>query len=148
MRVFVAGATGAIGKRLVAQLVERGHEVIGTSRSAERAGKLDAQGAEGVVLDLLDAPAVRAAVLAARPDVIVHEATLDDSHHANAEEYGHSTSVEAAEVALKAKAKALFLTHISARYEDASLLEREAKAIFRNVRLAEDLMVVDVPLPS
>jgi nucleoside-diphosphate-sugar epimerase len=85
MRVFVAGATGAIGERLVPQLVERGHEVIGTSRSAERARKLDAQGAEGVMLDLLDAPAVRAAVLAARPDAIVHEGTaltgsLDTRH--------------------------------------------------------------------
>ncbi len=85
MRVFVAGATGAIGQRLVPQLVERGHEVIGTSRSKERARKLDAQGAEHVVLDLLDPPVVRAAVLAARPDAIVHEGTaltgsLDTRH--------------------------------------------------------------------
>lgn len=85
MRVFVAGATGAIGTRLVPQLVERGHEVIGTSRSAERARKLEAKGAEPVVLDLLDPPAVRAAVLAAHPDAIVHEGTaltgsLDTRH--------------------------------------------------------------------
>ena len=75
MRVFVAGATGAIGARLVPKLVERGHEVIGTSRSAEKARRLRALGAEAVVLDVLDRNAVREAVLAARPDAIVHQAT-------------------------------------------------------------------------
>ncbi len=75
MRVFVAGATGAIGARLVPQLVERGHEVIGTARSPEKADRLRAQGAEPVVLDLLDAGAVAGAVAAARPDAIVHQAT-------------------------------------------------------------------------
>jgi nucleoside-diphosphate-sugar epimerase len=75
MRVFVAGATGAIGARLVPQLVERGHEVIGTSRSEGKAAGLRARGAEPVVLDVLDREAVRKAVLAARPDAIVHQAT-------------------------------------------------------------------------
>jgi 2-alkyl-3-oxoalkanoate reductase len=75
MRVFVAGATGAIGARLVPQLVEWGHEVIGTSRSPEKADRLRAQGAEPVVLDLLDPRAVREAVAAARPEAIAHEAT-------------------------------------------------------------------------
>jgi len=59
MRVFIAGATGAIGDRLVPQLVEKGHEVIGTSRSPEKAGRLRAGGAEAVVLDVLDPDAVR-----------------------------------------------------------------------------------------
>ena len=75
MRVFIAGATGVIGTRLVPRLVERGHEVIGTSRSAERAADLNAQGAEGIVLDLLHPQAVREAVAAARPEAIVHQAT-------------------------------------------------------------------------
>jgi 2-alkyl-3-oxoalkanoate reductase len=75
MRVFVAGATGAIGARLVPQLVERGHEAFGTSRSPERADRLRAQGAEPVVLDLLDQRAVQEAVAAARPEAIVHQAT-------------------------------------------------------------------------
>jgi 2-alkyl-3-oxoalkanoate reductase len=75
MRVFVTGATGAIGARLVPQLVERGHEVTGTSRSPDKAGRLRAHGAEPVVLDVLDRDAVREAVLAARPDAIVHQAT-------------------------------------------------------------------------
>jgi nucleoside-diphosphate-sugar epimerase len=75
MRVFVAGATGAIGAHLVPQLVERGHEVIGTTRSPERAGRLRALGAEPVVLDILDRDAVRTAIGAAKPDAIVHQAT-------------------------------------------------------------------------
>jgi nucleoside-diphosphate-sugar epimerase len=75
MRVFVAGASGAIGTRLVPQLIDRGHEVIGTSRSAEKAEQIRALGAEPVTLDLLDRAAVRRAVLEAAPDAIVHQAT-------------------------------------------------------------------------
>jgi nucleoside-diphosphate-sugar epimerase len=75
MKVFVAGATGAIGTRLVPQLVERGHEVFGTTRSDDKAELLRALGAEPVVLDLLDPKAVRAAISTARPDAIVHQAT-------------------------------------------------------------------------
>jgi len=75
MRVFVAGASGALGSRLVRQLIERGHEVTGTFRSPGNAERLRALGAEPVALDLLDADAVRKAVLQARPEAIVHEAT-------------------------------------------------------------------------
>jgi nucleoside-diphosphate-sugar epimerase len=75
MRVFVAGASGAIGTRLVAQLVDHGHDVIGTYRSPANAERIQALGAEAIQLDLLDPRAVREAVLQARPDAIVHEAT-------------------------------------------------------------------------
>ena len=75
MRVFVAGATGAIGARLVPRLVQQGHEVIGTSRSRDNADRLLTLGAQAAVLDLLDRAAVREAVVAARPDAIVHQAT-------------------------------------------------------------------------
>src|SRR5213592_4290762 len=75
MRVFVLGASGAIGTRLVPQLIDRGHEVIGTSRSRDKAERLRALGAEPVVLDALDARAVREAVANAEPDAIVHQAT-------------------------------------------------------------------------
>ena len=75
MRVLVAGASGAIGTRLVTQLVERGHEVIGTFRSPGHGERVRALGAEPVQLDLLDAAAVRRAVLAAEPDAISHQAT-------------------------------------------------------------------------
>jgi 2-alkyl-3-oxoalkanoate reductase len=75
MKVFVAGASGALGARLVPQLVARGHHLIGTTRSPEKAKHLAAAGAEPVVLDVLDASAVREAVVAAGPDAIVHQAT-------------------------------------------------------------------------
>jgi nucleoside-diphosphate-sugar epimerase len=75
MRVFVAGASGAIGTRLLPQLIERGHEVIGTFNSPGNAERVRALGAEPVSLDLLDARAVRKAVLEAAPDAIVHQAT-------------------------------------------------------------------------
>jgi nucleoside-diphosphate-sugar epimerase len=75
MRIFIAGAGGAIGARLVPQLVQRGHEVIGSSRTPEKADRLRALGAEPVVLDLLDADAVRSAIAAAKPGAIVHQAT-------------------------------------------------------------------------
>ncbi len=75
MRVFVTGASGAIGSRLVPQLIEAGHEVVGAHHSPARAEQLRALGAEPVMLDLLDAQAVRTAVLEHQPEAIVHEAT-------------------------------------------------------------------------
>jgi nucleoside-diphosphate-sugar epimerase len=75
MRVYVAGATGAIGSRLVPALVRRGHEVIGTTRSSERARAIEAASAAPAVVDALDEVAVRRAVGEAVPDVIVHEMT-------------------------------------------------------------------------
>ncbi|PAZ09681.1 dehydrogenase [Streptomyces sp. SA15] len=75
VRVFVAGGTGAIGRRLVPQLVARGHQVTATTRSAAKTGLLKQLGAEAVVMDGLDAMSVGEAVAAARPDAIVHEMT-------------------------------------------------------------------------
>jgi nucleoside-diphosphate-sugar epimerase len=75
MRVFVAGASGAIGSRLVPQLIDAGHDVIGTHNSPSSAELLRALGAKPVRLDLLDAGAVHKAVLENEPEAIVHEAT-------------------------------------------------------------------------
>ena len=75
MNILVIGATGAIGAPLVSQLVERGHQVVGTSRTQERAETLRELGAQPAVLDLLDRDAVRRLVLDAEPDAIVHQAT-------------------------------------------------------------------------
>jgi 2-alkyl-3-oxoalkanoate reductase len=75
MRVFVAGASGALGSRLVPQLIDAGHEVIGTHNSPASGQLLQVLGAEPVRLDLLDVRAVRTAVLASEPDAIVHQAT-------------------------------------------------------------------------
>jgi nucleoside-diphosphate-sugar epimerase len=75
MRIFVAGATGAIGKRLVPLLVANGHEVVGTTRSTRKLGELRALGAEPAKLDVLDAEAVGRVIAEARPEVVVHQAT-------------------------------------------------------------------------
>jgi len=75
MRVFVAGATGALGQHLVPELVAAGHEVTGTTRTPAKTARLREAGATPVVLDGLDREAVTAAVLAAAPEVIVHEMT-------------------------------------------------------------------------
>jgi nucleoside-diphosphate-sugar epimerase len=75
MRVMVVGASGVLGTRLVPLLTTRGHEVIGTYNSPGKADKVRALDAQPIALDLLDAPAVRKAVLEAKPDAIIHEAT-------------------------------------------------------------------------
>lgn len=75
MRVFVAGATGAIGKQLVPRLVERGHEVHGMTRSASKEAMLRELGAVPVIADALDPDQVAEAVGRAKPDVIVHQLT-------------------------------------------------------------------------
>jgi ribonuclease Z len=77
-------------------------------------------------------------------DVLVHEATADSSLEARANEFGHSTAKGAATVAVKAKVAALYLNHISNRYEDPSVLESEAQQIFPKTKVVEDLMVVTV----
>jgi nucleoside-diphosphate-sugar epimerase len=75
MRVFVAGATGAIGKQLVPRLVQAGHEVTGMTRSESKQAMLAELGAEPVVADALDPEQVADAVARARPEVIVHQLT-------------------------------------------------------------------------
>ena len=75
MRIFLAGAAGAIGRRLVPLLVQAGHDVTGTTRSAETAKEIERAGATAAVLDVFDAPAVTAAVRAARPDAVIHQLT-------------------------------------------------------------------------
>jgi nucleoside-diphosphate-sugar epimerase len=75
MKVFVAGATGAVGKQLVPMLVANGHDVVGMTRTPAKRDQLRSIGAEPVVADALDAHAVGEAVGRAEPDVIVHELT-------------------------------------------------------------------------
>jgi nucleoside-diphosphate-sugar epimerase len=75
MKVFVAGATGALGRALVPQLVARGHEVVGMTRSASKRDLLRSLGAQPVLADALDPDAVTHAVASAEPEVIVHQLT-------------------------------------------------------------------------
>ncbi|SCL19955.1 NAD dependent epimerase/dehydratase family protein [Micromonospora rhizosphaerae] len=86
MKIFIAGASGAIGSHLVTQLVARGHEVVGTTRSAAKTGALRALGAEPVIVDALDPDSVADAVAKAEPEVVVHQLTAlsgpaDFRHH-------------------------------------------------------------------
>src|ERR1700733_11086418 len=75
MRIFLAGAAGAIGRRLVPLLVAAGHEVTGTTRSAEAARKLEAAGIRAAIVDVCDAAALARAATQAKPDVVVHQIT-------------------------------------------------------------------------
>ena len=81
MRVFVAGGSGVIGRRLVPQLVANGHEVTATTTSADKLRLLAELGADGVVMDGLDPAVVDEAVAAARPDTIVNQMTALSEPH-------------------------------------------------------------------
>ncbi len=88
MKVFLAGAAGAIGRRLVPLLREAGHDVTGTTRSGETAAELKVRGITAVVVDAYDATALRDAVMRARPDIVIHQLTnlpkaLDPSKPSN-----------------------------------------------------------------
>ena len=78
-------------------------------------------------------------------DVVIHDCTYDDVLAEKAVVTGHSTAVQAAEQAKRADAKILVLTHISARYPDAKVLLEQAKKVFENTILAEDLLVIELP---
>ena len=91
MRVFVAGASGVIGRRLVPQLRDAGHEVVGTTRSPEKGELLAGLGAEPVVLDALDSPALASAVREARPEVVINELTdLPERFNPRNPDYGQT----------------------------------------------------------
>jgi nucleoside-diphosphate-sugar epimerase len=89
MRVFVAGGSGALGRRLVPQLVARGHQVTATTTSAAKLELLAKLGAEGVVMDGLDAASVGEAVAAAQPDALVHQMTGLSFAHAGKPDFRH-----------------------------------------------------------
>ena len=81
MKVFVAGATGAIGRPLIKSLTLAGHNTFGMVRSQSSSASLSASGAEPVIADALDAPSVSAAVAKVRPDVIINELTSLPKHY-------------------------------------------------------------------
>jgi nucleoside-diphosphate-sugar epimerase len=75
MRIFLAGASGVVGRRLLPLLLGGGHQVTGTTRSAEKAAQLRSAGVTPAIVDVFDAAALRAAVIAARPEVVIHQLT-------------------------------------------------------------------------
>ncbi len=92
MRELMAGATGAIGRQLIPQLVAAGHQVSATTRTAAKLGALRAAGADALVLDGLDATAVGAAVARTEPAVIVHPRPVA-AMRPSKPRYGHGSSV-------------------------------------------------------
>ncbi|MGI5290562.1 NAD-dependent epimerase/dehydratase family protein [Nonomuraea polychroma] len=89
MRVFVAGGSGVLGQRLTSQLVARGHQVTATTTSEAKLGLLAELGAQGVVMDGLDAMSVGEVVATARPDAIVHQMTAMSMAHAGKPDIKH-----------------------------------------------------------
>jgi ribonuclease Z len=85
--------------------------------------------------------------LARGADLLIHEATFSHELQERAAEDGHTTAQEAAEVAREAGAKRLALVHISSRYYDPDVLLEEARQVFEDVFVAEDLMEIEIPLP-
>ena len=81
-------------------------------------------------------------------DVLIHDATSDAALEEKANRYGHSSSRQAAEIAKEAGVGLLVLTHLSPRYEDPATLLADAKAVFGNVRVADDFAEIDVPYPE
>ncbi|MGH3201282.1 MAG: NAD-dependent epimerase/dehydratase family protein [Streptosporangiaceae bacterium] len=103
MRVFVAGGAGALGRRLVPQLVARGHQVTATATSPAKLGLLEGLGADGVVMDGLDALSVGEAVAAARPDAIVHQMTALSAAHAGKPDLKHPDRFFATTIRLRSE---------------------------------------------
>jgi nucleoside-diphosphate-sugar epimerase len=148
MRIFLAGASGAIGRPLTAMLVAAGHEVTGTTRSADAAEAITAAGARAVIVDILDAAELGVAVAASRPQVVIHQVTslslklgekLSDeqlARNAEVREVGTSNLIEAAAAAgaqrLIAQSIAwLYLPGREPHTEDESIVPADPRAIDR-----------------
>jgi len=86
--------------------------------------------------------------LAEKADLLIHDATFDDQLKDRASEDGHSTPSQAAETAKEAGVKRLVLTHISARYKNPRLLERQARKVFPRTDVAEDFLRIEIPLST
>jgi len=123
VRVFVAGGSGAVGLRLVPQLVAQGHQVTATATGPAKLGLLEQLGADGVVMDGLDAPSVGEAVAAARPDAIVHQMTALSAAHAGKPDLKHPDRFFATTIRLRsegtdhllAAAEAIGVSHVVAQ---------------------------------
>ena len=140
MRVFVTGASGALGSRLVPELIDAGHEVIGTHHSASSPELLRTLGAKPVKLDLLDANAVREAVIETEPDAIVHEATaLADA------KFGRDFDRECA-MTNELRTKGTDVLLAAARAAGTGRFGAQSFASYRNAREGGPIKTEDDPL--
>ena len=122
-----------------------GHPVIVNGRTVQPEEVIGERRPGRKVVISGDTRPIDALVRAAKDaDVLVHESTHDSSLEKGAEEYGHSTAKQAAEVAKKANVRSLYLTHISNRYDDTSILLDEARSVFQNTVVAEDFMTIEI----
>jgi nucleoside-diphosphate-sugar epimerase len=163
-RIFAAGATGAIGRRLVPLLLGAGHQVIGATRSPEKATALKEAGAEAVVVDVFDAAALARAVRDARPEIVIHQLTdlpygLDPAQMAEARVRNARIRSEGTrnlvEAALAAGAKRLIAQSIAWGYvpgpephseEDQLDVEGPQAQTMRGVVALEELTLDSPPL--
>jgi nucleoside-diphosphate-sugar epimerase len=121
MRIFLAGGSGVIGRRLIPVLAEAGHDIIATTRRAENVDYLKDRGARPVVVDVYDAPHLKAAVADAGPDLILHELTdlrdFDTEANARLRCAGTANLVAAAQAA---KVGRMMVQSIAWAYEEGS----------------------------
>jgi nucleoside-diphosphate-sugar epimerase len=127
LRIFLAGATGAIGRRLIPLLLAEGHSVTGTTRSAGKATELEAHGIAPVVIDVFDASALREAVVKVRPEIVIHQLTdlpqvLDPAQMATSRQRNTRLRIEGTAnlvaAALPAGARRLIAQSIAFAYAD------------------------------
>jgi 2-alkyl-3-oxoalkanoate reductase len=142
MRVLVIGATGAIGTPIIRQLHERGHEVIGTSRSSSKFEELRARGAEPIVLDVLNAQTVREALAATRPDAVIYQATA----LANISDFKHFDRSFAQTNRLRTEGTDIVLA--AARAAGAPRIVAQSYGAYRYERKGESLKTEDDPLDT
>jgi nucleoside-diphosphate-sugar epimerase len=137
--IFVAGATGAIGRRLVPMLVEAGHRVTGTTRSSEKVEALKRAGVKPAVVDVFDAMALRSAVQDADPEIVIHQLTdlalfLDATKRAEALERNARLRIEGTAnlvaAALMAGASRLIAQSISFAYAPGKKPYRESDPLY------------------
>lgn len=93
-------------------------------------------------------PCSSVAGLAQGCDLLIHDCTIDSALEEKTNPYGHSSARQAAEIAVKAGVRALALVHISPRYEDSGIIEKEARAIFENTFVPDDLALYEVEYPD
>jgi nucleoside-diphosphate-sugar epimerase len=145
VRVFVAGGTGVIGRRLVPHLVARGHQVTATTTSAGKLGLLEQLGAEGIVMDGLDAMSVGEAVAAARPDAIVHQMTALSVAHNGKPNFRHPERFAAATNRLRSEGT----DHLLAAAEATGVSHVVAQSVATWTELSDGGRVSEEdPLPS
>jgi nucleoside-diphosphate-sugar epimerase len=138
LRIFLAGASGAIGRRLIPLLLADGHSVTGTTRSSTKAAELEAQGIAPAVIDVFDAGALRDAVVKARPEIVIHQLTdlpqvLDPAQMAASRQRNTRLRIEGTAnlvaAALAAGARRLIAQSIAFAYVDGPEPHAETDAL-------------------